>query len=433
MTIKLREAASQIFLNALQAVDPRAAVRHAIGLEDSQLRVRDTEINIDKRPIYVLAIGKAATPMAAGIKDVLGDRITKGIVCGPALEALYPSNWQAFRGGHPFPNAESVAAARAALEMLKATQPDGLIIFLISGGGSAMFELPLNEDITLADLREANRELVASGATINEINAVRRAFSAVKGGKLAAVADVDQITFIVSDTNAGDTASVASGPTIQPDPNAPVAAAVVKRFGLKASLPKSILKAINGPIVQSSWSTRRLRTHHVLLDNNTALEAAAAAAARFGFVVEIATDINEQDIDAGCALMLSRAESLAKRNTGNDVCLVSGGEFSCPVRGDGVGGRNLETVLRCALKLQEHPPAAKHWAVLSAGTDGIDGNSPASGAVADETTLQTNERNRNTRDFLAGSNAFNFFEPNELIITGPTGTNVRDIRIVLMQ
>ncbi len=435
MTNKLQDAARQIFLSALQAVDPRAAVRSAITLDHSQLKVCDTEINIHERPIYVLAIGKAAASMTEGIKEVLGDRITKGFVCGPLLEEIHLSNWEMFCGGHPFPNAESIAAARAALGMLKAAQPDALIIFLISGGGSAMFELPVNDEITLEDLREANLHLVASGATINEINAVRRAFSAVKGGKLAALADTDQITLMVSDTNVGDTASVASGPTIQPDRNAPVAAEVIKKFGLEDSLPKSIMKAIANPVVEPSFSTKHLRAHHVLLDNHTALEAASAAAERLGFATEIATDINEQDIDAGCDLMLSRTESLRRRSNGRATCLVSGGEFSCPVRGDGVGGRNLETVLRCAMKLDEVKPrlAASQWAVLSAGTDGIDGNSQAAGAVADETTMgRAGSANLDALSLLDRSDAFLFFAAlGDVLITELTGTNVRDVRLVL--
>lgn len=431
MTTKLQEAARQIFLSALQAVDPRAAVRREVKLDHSLLRVRYTEINIDQRPIYVLAIGKAAASMTAGIKDVLGDRIAKGIVCGPTLESIYPSNWQTFRGGHPSPNAQSIAAARAAVDLVKAAPADALIIFLISGGGSAMLELPVNDDITLADLREANRLLVASGATINEINAVRRAFSAVKGGKLAAVAEVDQITLIVSDTNAGDAASVASGPTIPPNRKAPVAAEVIKRFGLEDSLPKSIIKAIANPVVEPSWSTKRPRVHHVLLDNHTALVAAAASAVRLGFAPEIATDINEQDIDAGCNLMLSRAETLRRRSDGRAICLVSGGEFSCQVRGDGVGGRNLETVLRCALKLQQ---LDSDCVVLSAGTDGIDGNSSAAGAFADRETVNRGiEKGLDAASFLERSDSFHFFEQlGDLLITGLTGTNVRDVRILLI-
>jgi hydroxypyruvate reductase len=255
----------------------------------------------------------------------------------------------------------------------------------------------------------------------------------VKGGKLAAVADTDQMTLIVSDTNVGDTASVASGPTIQPDRNAPLAADVIKKFGLEDASPKSIMKAIANPVVAPSFSTKRLRAHYVLLDNHAALEAASAAAERLGFATEIATDINEQDIDAGCDLMLSRAESLWRRSNGRATCLVSGGEFSCRVRGDGVGGRNLETSLRCALKLHQ-ASATRDCVVLSAGTDGRDGNSSAAGAVADQATItRALGKGLDAEKFLERSDSFHFFEKlGDLLVTGPTGTNVRDLRIVLL-
>ena len=347
--------------------------------------------------------------MTAGLVDVLGGRISKGIVCGPSAEELNPE-WQGFAGGHPFPTEESIAAARATLCLLTDAERNALIIFLISGGGSAMFELPVDESITIADLREANRQLVSCGASIAEINAVRRAFSAVKGGKLASMSPhTDQITLIVSDTNPGDVTSVASGPTLALNVAATDARDVVKRYGLEESLPHSILKAILQSQDEAGPPATGLRAHYVLLDNRTALEAAAAAARSRGFIVEVASDINEQEIAMACDLLMSRAEKLWNQQGGKPVCLISGGEFSCPVRGNGVGGRNQETVLRCAMKLDEMPGASttQHWAVLSAGTDGVDGNSEQRELVADETTIARAKRSRlDPSDFLERSDAF---------------------------
>jgi glycerate 2-kinase len=432
----LQVHAREIFLEALRAVDARAATRRAVTLKDSLLRVGDTAIDIAGRPIYLVAIGKAADAMTAGLTDVLDERIARGIVCGQN-SAKVNANWLTFAGGHPFPTAASIAAARATLQLLKNAEPDAIIIFLISGGGSAMFELPVDDSISLDDLREANRQLVSCGASIGEINAVRRAFSAVKGGKLAASAPLtNQITLIVSDTNPGDITSVASGPTIQPEASGPSAAEVVERYGLEASLPKSIFKAIGQPLAERDAPSKGLRAHYVLLDNRKALDAAAATARARGFAVEIATDINEQEIDVGCELLISRADKLWSQHGGKPICLVSGGEFSCPVRGDGIGGRNLETVLRCAMKLDQMPRSAttQHLTVLSAGTDGIDGNSPAAGAWADETTIaRARSSGLDAAAFLARSDAFHFFEQlRGVILTGPTGTNVRDVRVVLI-
>ena len=432
----LDACAREIFFSALQAVDARAATRRAVSLNNSLLRVGDTAIDSAGRPVYLVAIGKAAGAMTAGLAEVLGDRIAKGIVCGPAHEEPHP-NWAIFAGGHPLPTADSIAAARETVRLLADAERNALIVFLISGGGSAMFELPVDESITLADLREANRQLVSCGASIAEINAVRRVFSAVKGGKLAASAPhTDQITLIVSDTNPDDVKSVASGPTLEPDAGTADAREVVQRYGLGDSLPQSILKAIAQSQVKEDAAATGLRAHYVLLDNRTALEAAAAEARSRGFIVELASDIKEQEIGVGCELLIARALTLSNQNKGKPVCLISGGEFSCPVRGSGVGGRNLETVLRCAMKMDEMPGAGKtqHWAVLSAGTDGVDGNSKAAGALADETTIaRAKRRGLESSDFLERSDAFHLFEQlGNLIVTGPTDTNVRDVRLVLV-
>ncbi|MFZ0064106.1 MAG: DUF4147 domain-containing protein [Pyrinomonadaceae bacterium] len=432
----LQVHAKEIFLEALRAVDARAATRRAVTLSDSLLRVGDTAIDIAGRPIYLVAIGKAAGAMTAGLTDVLGERISRGIACGPR-SAKVNANWLSFVGGHPFPTAESIAAARATLQLLATAEQNAIIIFLISGGGSAMFELPVDESISLDDLREANRQLVSCGASIVEINAVRRAFSAVKGGKLAAVApQADQITLIVSDTNPGDFTSVASGPSIRIKDTADYAREVVRLYGLADSLPASILKAIEHPTsAEREPPTSGLRAHYVLLDNRTALGAAAAEASARGFAVEIASDINEQEIGVGCDLLISRAQTLWTQHGEKPICLISGGEFSCPVRGDGIGGRNLETALRCSLKLGvfAREGTAQHWVVLSAGTDGLDGNSPASGALADETTIaRADSAGLDASSFLKRSDSFSFFAGlGDEIITGATGTNVRDVRVVI--
>ncbi len=438
----LHNAALKIFDAALLAADARQAVTRALVFNDSTLRFQRTEIDVSTRPVYAIALGKAAMAMSAGLSDVLGDKLTAGITCslpGAGSSGLNPNRWEVFHGGHPFPTEGSLAAAAASVKMLRRVPQGGLVIFLVSGGGSAMFEVPVDERITLNDLRESNRQLVQCGATIVEINSVRLAFSAVKGGKLSNCAPLaDQITLIVSDTNSGDEAAVASGPTLRRAESAPDATDVVRRYGLDSSLPESILNAIEANTDSPRTETDRLRIHQVLLDNHTAVEAAAKQAEQLGFVVEIADDINEQEISSGCELLVSRARTLWDKSTKDkNVCLISGGEFSCPVRGNGVGGRNSETVLRCALQLSEiathHEQGLSRWIVLSAGTDGIDGNSPAAGAVADETTLARGlSAGLEASDFLARSDSFSYFDRlGNALVTGATGTNVRDLRVLL--
>ena len=401
----LREDARLIFDHALSSVDPRFAVKQSV-----------TQLNVSSHPIYSIAIGKAATSMALGLDDALRENLTAGV-----LVSSTPHNskrWQSFIGGHPLPNDASLAAARAAFALLdRANEQNAIVIFLISGGGSAMIEWPVSDDISLRDLRAANQDLISCGASIAEINSVRRAFSDVKAGGLARRSPRAQMfTLIVSDTNPGDEASVASGPTLAAPPDAPKAIEVVEHYGLDTILPGSIMNAIG----QTKTSPNPIGgSHVVLLDNQTAKNAAHQKAIELGFACSILDNINEQPIQEGCDLLVANPSSS-----------ISGGEFSCPVRGDGRGGRNLETALRCAISLQNEN---SHTVVLSAGTDGIDGNSPAAGALADETTIQ---RARNLSldadQYLARSDSYTFFEQlNDLFVTGPTGTNVRDLRILL--
>jgi len=354
--------------------------------------------------------------MALGLDDALGDKLSAGVIVSTSLH--HSSRWQSFIGGHPLPNETSLASARAAFELLdRANNEQAIVLFLISGGGSAMIEWPTSDDISLDDLRSANQTLVSCGASISEINSVRRAFSAVKGGGLAQRAQrARMFTLIVSDTNPGDEASVASGPTLNAPADAPKAIDVIEHYHLETVLPESIMKAVG----RAQPSPTTTGSHLVLLDNKATLDAAAQKARELGYTSAILDHVREQPIEEGCKLLLENSR---------DGCTISGGEFSCPVRGDGRGGRNLETTLRCAIDLN----TSSHLVILSAGTDGIDGNSPAAGALADETTLQrARNLNLDAEQYLARSDSYTFFEQlNDLIITGPTGTNVRDLRILL--
>jgi hydroxypyruvate reductase len=377
---QLRRSAREIFDAAIASVDPREAVKQAIVRDGPMVEVCGERFDASAAPILAVAIGKAAGSMALGVEDALGDRLTRGVISAPPLAAPLSQHWEIFEGGHPLPNEASLEAAEAAFNLLDwANDLQGVVICLISGGGSAMFEWPMRPAISLDDLRRKNELLIASGARISEINEARRAFSAVKGGRLLQYApNARFVTLIVSDTNRGDEANVASGPT------------------LSTTSP-----------------------YQVLLGNWTALEAARQKASELGFTPTIAHDICEQPIQEGCDLLLaSRADT---------DCLISGGEFSCPVRGPGRGGRNLETVLRLAMNLKEEA------VVFSAGTDGIDGNSPAAGAFADQTTVpRARSLGLDPGEFLARSDSYTFFEKlGDLIVTGPTGTNVRDLRFFI--
>jgi hydroxypyruvate reductase len=455
-------AAREIFDAALKSVDARLAVRRAVEIDGPRIKVIGTTLKLSKRGVgvYVIAIGKAALAMAAALDETLGPHIAAGLVVGQWAGRSHTSaiatrfkafssgtRWRFIKGGHPLPNRASLVAARAAFDLLaRAEAESATVIFLISGGGSAMIEWPHDDSITLSDLRAANRLLVSCGASIAEINSVRRAFSAVKGGGLAALAPhVHQLSLIVSDTGEGEEANVASGPTLPPPKDiAPDAAWVLERYGLAPRLPKAIVRAINQPhATKVKVSSRAPRAYYVLLDNRRAMEAAARAARKRGLVVELAHDIVEQPIDEGCTQMLARLLSLHRRKgERKGVCLISGGEFACPVKGRGVGGRNSETALRCAIEIDESYAESRSGArlpaqivALSAGTDGVDGNSAAAGALADQTTLKrARGLGMDAGSFLSASDAYSFFDAlGDCVVTGQTGTNVRDLRVLLAE
>jgi glycerate 2-kinase len=467
---RLRRAARAIFDDVLKATDARRAVLDAVEVCDESLRVCDTRFDLHGRPtkIYSVAIGKAATAMASALDERLGERLTRGVVSAPPNELKLSANWRVFAGGHPLPDESSLEAARAAFEILReandssSKDSNSLVIFLISGGGSAMLEWPRDARVTLDDLREANRALVSCGASIAEVNAVRRALSSVKGGGLSQRAPrAAQVTLIVSDVCNGRESDVASGPTLPTQSDTPAVKEIITRYKLAARLPANVLRALEetdarttraeSPNIESSnvmlssvepltvERTSVLRKHFVLLDNERACEAAAESARARGFAVELARDLVEQSVDEGAALMVSRLAEFQRREGAGDVCLISGGEFSCPVRGAGIGGRNAETALRCAFEFEKitrgrtTEETARGMVALCAGTDGIDGNSPAAGALADTTTLlRARELNLDARKFLDESDTYSFFrELGDALEVGPTGTNVRDVRILL--
>jgi hydroxypyruvate reductase len=445
----LRRAARAIFDRVLASVDARRAVLDAVELRGRGLRVCSEEFELGEPGggLYCVALGKAAVVMASALDERLGARLDRGVISGPPHGARLSGRWRVYEGGHPLPNEESLASARAAFELLgEANRRRAVVLFLVSGGGSAMMEWPRHPSVTLADLREANRVLVSCGASIAEVNAVRRALSAVKGGGLAARASLaTQLTLIVSDTAEERGADVASGPTL-PASGGPPFEEVVRKYGLARVLPPRVVAALEEPGgAQGRWpEVCGGRSSFVLLDNAHAREAAAGAARGLGFVAEVAADLSEQPVEAGAARAVARLRALYRREGGRGVCLVSGGEFACPVRGPGVGGRNSETALHCAFEFEKSEgreearrdgsrAGAPNLVALCAGTDGIDGNSPAAGALADHTTLgRARARGLRPEQFLARSDAHTLFEAlGDSIVTGPTGTNVRDIRILL--
>lgn len=436
--LNLRTTALDIFRRTLAAIDIENVIRTNLQLNDNQLTIGQEVCNLSEvSRVLVIAIGKASVPMARTAENILGDRITDGLVVTNAVIGEAPRHLPVLIGGHPLPNAASLEAAAKALSLLRQHDAeDTLVMFLISGGGSAMFELPIDEQLTLADLQAINQTLVGCGAVINEMNIVRRHLSAVKGGKLAAAAPrSQQISLYISDVNSDDLTTVASGPTLPDSSTMEDFQRILARYDLLNQFPANVVRGSvfrQSAIATQPFERETKNSHHLLLDNRQALlEAKQIAERDYGIVVEIADDLIEGDVETMMQSHIERITALRHKHPGQTVCLLSGGEVICPVRGDGQGGRNQEFVLRSAIHLDQLQ--FENIAVLSAGTDGIDGHSPAAGAFADQNTIQrAKERGVFAETHLINSDSFNFFNAiGDAILTGPTGNNVRDLRILL--
>ena len=435
MSAALRSIATEIFQRTLAAIEVEAVVRESLQLNSNILKACDTELDLTQfSRLIVIAIGKASEPMARAAGRILGERITAGIVATNAVIGATPNRFEVFIGGHPLPNQSSMDAAQAALHLLRdANDETTLVLFLLSGGGSALFEKPIADAITLDDLQTINRVLVGCGAVIGEMNVVRRFLSAVKGGRLAEAANhARQVSLYISDVNSDDLSTVSSGLTLPSNATCADFDRIVAKYDLLQRFPPHVATLITSNTLPDMPQAlpHETRAHHLLLDNRAALRIAQQIAEQeHNCIVEVAEDLVEGEVEEMAQEHLTRLQTLRDKHSGQTVCLLSGGEVICPVRGNGQGGRNQEFVLRAAMKCVPHLPIA----ILSAGTDGIDGHSPAAGASADETTLQRAAAlNLAPTDYLQRSDSFQFFDAlGDAIIIGPTGNNVRDLRILL--
>lgn len=430
-----RDLLRELALAVLADLAPGRLIAAQCRRAGGELRVDDRAWPLG-RPILVLAYGKAAVPMAQAMEPLLrGAGPLTLIVSAPErflAPGQNPAPWdavQSFVGGHPEPNDASVAAARAMLAAVAAAPGGSLIVHLVSGGGSALLEAPLRAELSAADLRAAYGALVRNGAPIHEINALRKHLSAIKGGRLAAAApaSADQLSLILSDVPSGELSSVASGPSL-PDPSTvadcramlaahptPLPPAITR---LLAHLPETP-KPGDPAFARSAW--------HLLLDDRGAAARLAARVRAAGCVPTLDHAADEWDYRAAAAHLVGRIREL-KRDQPR-ACLIAAGEVRVALSGPaGRGGRNQMFALECARLIAGEP-----LCVLSLGTDGIDGDSPAAGALVDGTTCA-----RAAACGLDPARALAQFDAYPLLAAlrdsieiGRTGTNLRDLRILM--
>ena len=439
--VDLKHLALRIFHQTLAAIDIPATMQRRLLRVGTRLKCADAvssfEVDLARFDrIVVVAIGKAAHAMVDGLVAIVGaDRQLEGAVAAPVAPPRAVRGMKYFTAGHPLPNEASCAAATAILELLGGCREPTVVFFLLSGGGSALVELPLDESLTLVDVQRLYQALVTCAAPIGDIGKVRRHVSAVKGGRLAVAAGrATKITLAVSDVPTGQESALASGPTIADPTTIADAMSVLRKYELEPRLPDELRRWIaqgKMPETPKPGDAAFANAHFaLLLGVDDLFHPAHRAAEAAGCVTCCDNTTDDWPVEKAAEYLLGQLNELRRIHPRRRVALIADGEVSSPVTGDGIGGRNSALVLACVERIAGH-----RIAVLSVGTDGIDGNSPAAGALADgETSARAAAAGLSVRDFFARSDAFGFFSRlDDAILTGPTGNNLRDLRILVAE
>jgi hydroxypyruvate reductase len=420
----LRKHARAIFQAALSAADPAGAVERHLKRRDTS-RFRD---------IYVVGAGKAGASMAQAAERVLGRRIAAGLINVKYGYTVKLRRIELNECGHPVPDLNGVAGAERIARIAAGAGKDDLVICLISGGASALLPLPA-EGITLEEKQAATRLLLASGANIHEINAIRKHISRIKGGQLARLAAPARVESLMLSDVIGDNLDViGSGPTAPDVSTFAGALEILDRYGIRERVPASVRERIEqgarGAVPETPKpddpAFARVR-NTIVGSNRLALAAAASCARSLGYrTLVLSSEIQGEAREiARMHAAIAREMALAGRPVKPPACIITGGETTVTLRGDGLGGRAQEFALAAAIDIS----GLSNVVVFVAGTDGSDGPTNAAGAVADGQTLS---RQPDARRYLERNDSYHYFESlGDLVITGPTNTNVMDIHIIL--
>jgi glycerate 2-kinase len=432
-----KKIAREIFASTLAALDIRRVMELKLALEGARLPLETGSVDLSGcSSLLVIAIGKAAHAMAWGLRSFLPNSYSfKGVVAAPTKPEKAIPDLEYFVAGHPNPNVESWQAAEAALALLREADKHSVVFFLLSGGGSALFELPLVPGMRLEELQAANHALVTCGAPIEAMNTVRRHLSAVKGGRLALAAGrATKVTLAVTDVPEGKENALASGPTVPDSSTVADVHRVLAEYRLRNRFPDVLVRWLDAgemPETPKPNDPAFGNAHfQLLLGMHDLFHAAHHATEAHGYLTCCDNSTDDWPVAEAATALLNKLEEWRRENPGRRVALIADGELSSLVTGTGIGGRNSAFVLSCVEKI-----AGQKITVLSAGTDGMDGNSPAAGAVADGATLgRSKSLGLDPAAAFQQSDAYNFFAKLEdAILTGPTGTNLRDLRIFLAE
>ena len=429
---EMRGRVREIFDYALAECSIPRALKQKLESDGLSLRVdgRIYDLAAFER-VVVIAIGKAGYTLAENFAGLV-ERPLLGIIAAPGGARAPLAGFRYYSGGHPLPNEDSLRAGDEILRLVADLSPEALAVFLISGGASAIAEKPIRDEITLADVVQTYRALVHSGAPIAEINAIRKHLSALKGGRLArAAVPAYQLSILVSDVPEHALDALASGPSMPDSTTVQSCQDIVRRYQLLERLPQTVRSIFEQGQLEETPKAHEAafaRSHYcTVLSNATAIKAVVEQAALAGFANEVDNSCDDWDYERAADHLLRRLRHLRKGVS--RACIISGGEVTVKVGGpSGVGGRNQQFALYCAQKI-----AGESITVLSAGTDGVDGNSEAAGAIADGSTLErARQCGFDAAAALAKFDSHPLFRAiGDAIVTGPTGNNVRDIRVLL--
>lgn len=439
----LQEKAAKIYQAALAAVSPRRLIKENVRLGENKFSVCGQIFNLaEVENVYLISAGKAARGMAQEMAEMLGEKLDRGLVVSPDGEKCQIGKLKFIRAGHPLPDEESVQAAENALEIARQSSRRDMVVICLSGGASSLLALPAG-GITLKEKALLIKNLLLAGANIHELNTVRKHISGIKGGLLArAIWPATALNLVISDVVGNDLKTIASGLVHWDTTTFTLAKNILMKYAVWRSVSSSIRDYIEAGISGKVEETARRHEKcfrkiksFIVGSNRVALNAGAREAGKLGFATSILTDLEHGEARKVAASYYEFMCGLPLRyDFTKPRCFLSGGELSVTVRGKGIGGRNSEFVLALAVEMlsRGYQPDFD-WLVLSLGTDGIDGPTDAAGAWLDSSTYQKIARSGlDAASFLGDNNAYSFFEKTgNLIKTGPTGTNVMDLRLVL--
>jgi glycerate 2-kinase len=438
---ELFRKAEKIYKAALSEVNPGNLIKKSVSVQEDKLIIQDRKFDLEKfANIFLVAIGKAAPFMAEGLQDVLGDRIKEGISLYLPQNKIALKNISSLPASHPLPDERSLQAAQSILSLAEKLGEKDLLFVLISGGGSAQISLPA-EGVSVEEKRLITDRLLKAGAEITELNTVRKHLSRIKGGRLAQEAfPATVISLVISDVRGNDLENIASGPTHWDSSTYGDAFQVLKKYKLWDGAPVSIKTVIERGIQNKIQETAKReapvfkQVHNIIIgDNLEALRAAQGEARKLGFRSLILTSSDQGEARDAARNYVSLFMNLlrSEKTTSQPLCFLAGGELTVTVKGKGTGGRNQEFVLAALIEMKKSYHEERKWLILSIGTDGIDGPTDAAGAWITPSVLKiAEESSLDPKEYLDDNDSYNFFKRAErLIYTGPTHTNVMDLRL----